>query len=34
MDKIRLQHVSEFKYLGYVLGESGINDAVPFEGGE
>ena len=27
VDWIRLEHVSEFKYLGYVLDESGMNGA-------
>ena len=27
LDGIRLEHVSEFKYLGYILGESGTDGA-------
>ena len=27
VDGMRLEHVSEFKYLGYVLGESGTDEA-------
>ena len=34
-DGIRLEHVSEFKYFGYVLDESGTDgDRVQQEGGE
>ena len=33
-DGIRFDHVSEFKYFGCVLNESGIDDAVSQEGGE
>ena len=34
VNRIRLDVVSEFKYLGYVLDESGRDEAVLYEGGE
>ena len=34
VDGVQLEHVSEFKYLGCVLDESGTDEAVAQEGGE
>ena len=34
VDEMQLEHVSEFKYLGFVLNESGTDEAVSQEGGK